>query len=79
MWFFRQAVAHHAAKDPLRREAYLLGKLDSLWSWRGRLVDNLITHRVIPMLAVGHNPNLSTLLAVARHCHVNFALTLASC
>jgi hypothetical protein len=66
MWFFRQVVAHHAAKDPLRREAYLLGKLDSLWSWRGRLVDDLITHRVVPTLAVGRNPDLSALLAVAR-------------
>lgn len=66
MWFFRQVVAHHAAKDPLRREAYLLGKLDSLWSWRGRLVDDLITHQVVPTLAVGRNPDLSALLAVAR-------------
>lgn len=66
MWFFRQVVAHHAAKDPLRREAYLLSKLDSLWSWRGRLVDDVITRQVVPSLAVGHNPDLPTLLATAR-------------
>jgi hypothetical protein len=66
MWFYRQIVAHHAAKDPLRREAYLLGKLDTLWSWRGRLVDDLITHQVIPALAVGRDPDLPTLLAIAR-------------
>lgn len=66
MWFFRQVVAHHAAKDPLRREAYLLSKLDSLWSWRGRLVDNVITRQVVPALTAGRDLDLSALLAVAR-------------
>lgn len=66
MWFYRQIVAHHAAKDPLRREAYLLGKLDSLWSWRGRLVDDVITRHVVPVLAAGRTPELATLLAIAR-------------
>lgn len=66
MWFYRQVIAHHAAKNPLRREAYLLGKLDSLWSWRGRLVDNVITRQVVPALAAGRDLDLSTLLAIAR-------------
>lgn len=65
-WFFRQIVAHHAAKDPLRREAYLLTKLSSLWSWRGRLVDDLITERVVPGLAAGQLPSLSALTVEAR-------------
>ena len=50
MWFYQKVVAHHAAKDPLRREAYLLGKLDSLWSWRGRLIDDIITRQLVPAL-----------------------------
>lgn len=65
-WFYKQFIAHHAAKDPARREAYLLSKLDSLWSWRGRLVDDVITHQVIPTLAAGRSPELVPLLDVAR-------------
>lgn len=65
-WFYRQVIAHHAAKDPSRREAYLLGKLDSLWSWRGRLVDDVITHHVIPSLARGRTPVPTALLSAAR-------------
>ena len=65
-WFYRQVVAHHAAKDPVRREAYLLGKLDSLWSWRGRLVDDVITQHIVPPLSWGQVPTLATLLSVAR-------------
>jgi len=68
-WFFRSVVAHHAAKDLARREAYLLSKLDSLWSWRGRLVDDVITYHVVPTLMVGREPDLATLLAVARESH----------
>lgn len=64
-WFYRSVVAHHAAKDPLRREAYLLGKLDSLPSWRGRLVDEVVSERLVPSLAAGRVPEPSELLEVA--------------
>lgn len=65
-WFYRSVVAHHAAKDPVRREAYLLGKLDSLASWRGRLVDEVISTRAVPLLAVGRVPEPTELLSAAR-------------
>lgn len=65
-WFYRSVVAHHAAKDPLRREAYSLGKVDSLASWRGRLVDEVISERAVPSLARGQRPDLPELLAAAR-------------
>ena len=65
-WFYRTVVAHHAAKDPVRREAYLLGKLDTIWSWRGRLVDEVITRYVVPPLSWEQLPGLATLLSVAR-------------
>lgn len=65
-WFYRSVVAHHAAKDPLRREAYLLGKLDSLPSWRGRLVDEVISEKLVSSLAVGRVPEPSDLLTAAR-------------
>ena len=65
-WFYRSVVAHHAAKDPLRRKAYLLGKVDSLASWRGRLVDEVISEQAVPSLARGQFPNLPELLETAR-------------
>lgn len=77
-WFYRAVVAHHAAKDPVRRKAYLLGKLDSLASWRGRLVDETISERVVPGLAARRVPELPELLSVARErfeAQLAFALT----
>ena len=65
-WFYRSVVAHHAAKDPLRREAYLLGKVSSLASWRGQLVDEVISEQAVPSLAGGQLPDLSELLETAR-------------
>ncbi len=65
-WFYRSVVAHHAAKDPQRRQAYLLGKVDSLASWRGRLVDEVISEQVIPSLALGQRQALPELLETTR-------------
>ena len=65
-WFYRAVVAHHAAKDPVRRTAYLLGKQDSVWSWRGRLVDEVLSTRAVPFLGAGRLPELSGLVAAAR-------------
>ena len=50
----------------MRREAYLLGKLDSLVSWRGRLVDKVISEQAVPSLARGQLPDLPKLLEIAR-------------
>lgn len=65
-WFYRAVVAHHAAKDPGRRAAYLLGKQDSVWSWRGRLVDETLSAQAVPLLGAGRLPELSGLVAAAR-------------
>lgn len=65
-WFYRAVVAHHAAKDPVRRAAYLLGKQDSVWSWRGRLVDEVVSQRAVPLLGAGRVPDLPTLVAAAQ-------------
>ncbi len=65
-WFYRAVVGHHAAKDPVRRTAYLLGKQDSVWSWRGRLVDEVLSTRAVPLLETGRSPELSALVAAAR-------------
>ncbi len=77
-WFYRTVIAHHAAKDPLRREAYLLGKLSGLPPWRGRLVDEIVSEKLIPNLALGRIPELAELLEVARRrfeAQLKFALS----
>ena len=77
-WFYRTVIAHHAAKDPLRREAYLLGKLSGLPPWRGRLVDEIVSDKLIPNLAAGRISKLAELLEAARRrfeAQLAFALT----
>jgi len=49
-WFYKQHVANHKAKDPLRREAYRLSKLENVSAWRGKIVDDTISEFVIPSL-----------------------------
>jgi hypothetical protein len=50
-WYFKHCVANaHAKKDPLRRRAYLLSKLQSISGWRGQLVDTVISKELVPAL-----------------------------
>lgn len=57
-WFFKNVVASARAKDPVRKRAYLLSKLQSVSAWRGRIVDDVISNFIIPQLNRG---NLVTL------------------
>ncbi len=47
-WFFKNVVANARAKDPFRKRAYLLSKLQSISAWRGSIVDNVISNTIIP-------------------------------
>ncbi len=49
-WFYKHVVAHSRAKDPLRREAYRLSKLDGIQAWRGKIVDTVISDTIIPSI-----------------------------
>lgn len=50
-WFYKTHVANaNAKKDPLRREAFLLSKLQSVSAWRGQVVDLVIERQVVPTL-----------------------------
>lgn len=49
-WYFKNHVASATAHDPFRREAYLLSKHQSIAAWRGNIVDQVISTRVIPAL-----------------------------
>lgn len=65
-WFFKNIVASAKAKDSLRRRAYLLGKLQSISAWRGKIVDDVITRTIIPNLNRGFWSTLAAAKARAR-------------
>jgi len=64
-WYYRHVLANARAKDPLRQEAYRLSKLVTVYSWRGKLVDNVISHVVVPALNQGHRVGLDEALRAA--------------
>ena len=49
-YYFRQIAAWHNARDPLRREAFVLKQLKTLELWRGLLVHQGIERFVVPNL-----------------------------
>ena len=65
-WFFKNVMASATAKDPSRRQAYLLGKLQSISAWRGSIVDKVISETLIPNLNRGISINLSKAINCAR-------------
>src|SRR6266511_1499673 len=66
-WYFKTHVANaNAKKIPLRREAYLLSKLQSIAAWRGSVVDHVIGRRVVPALNNGWGINLANVLSYAK-------------
>ena len=52
-WYFKNVAANSRAKDPFRKRAYLLSKLQSISAWRGRIVDDVISNMIIPNLNRG--------------------------
>jgi len=49
-WFYSKVLANSLAKDPLRREAYRLSKLNGIHAWRGRIVDTVLSETIIPSI-----------------------------
>lgn len=50
-WFFKNIIANGVTKDQARRRIYLLSKLQSLSSWRGQIVDTVISDLIMPAVA----------------------------
>ncbi len=50
----------------MRREAYLLSKLQSLYAWRGQIVDTVVEQVLVPALSQGKRPMLNEMLNSAR-------------
>ena len=62
-WFYKSKFASALAKkDPERREAYLLSKLGSVQTWRGKLVDKIIEDTLVPVFRMRRVPKLGSVL-----------------
>jgi hypothetical protein len=74
-WYFKNFVANAIAKkDPVRREAYLLSKLQSISAWRGQIVDLVISDTLVPALNGRRRVTLADLKQRAKY---HFDLQLA--
>lgn len=56
-YFFGNSMSSHNAKDPERREAFILKQLQSLPLWQGSLVHKGIHRYMVPYLTNGYLPN----------------------
>lgn len=66
-WYFKHCLANaNAKKNPDRRNAYLLSKLQSISAWRGQIVDSVISTQLVPALNHGRSPTLLQLKTEAR-------------
>jgi hypothetical protein len=66
-WYYKNCVANAIAKkDPIRRKAYLLGKLQTISAWRGQIVDSVISDFIVPALNAKRGVTLKPAKAQAR-------------
>lgn len=65
-WFYKNVVASARAKDSFRKRAYLLSKLQSISAWRGKIVDDVLSHTLIPNLNRGIRMNFRDIKNRAR-------------
>ncbi len=66
-WFYKNILASATAKNPaIRREAYLLSKLNSLAAWRGKIVDQVISTKVVWELSHSQRFHLGATLREAK-------------
>lgn len=65
-FFFGSVAAWHNAKDPLRRESFLLSQVKGMDAWRGNLVHEAIRSFVVPALAAHQAVPWERVIAEAR-------------
>jgi hypothetical protein len=65
-WFYRYIFAEARSKDDRRREAYILSKMQSIFAWRGQLVDTVLGDYVVSELNAMRMPTLAGAITVAR-------------
>lgn len=66
-WYYKNCVANaNAKKDPIRRKAYLLSKLQSISAWRGKIVEAAIERGIIPAINNKHRITLADTKRIAK-------------
>lgn len=64
-WYYETQFANSRARDPNRKEAFLLKQLQNVHAWRGKLVDQVISNFVVPKLNHHETPELKQVLDYA--------------
>jgi hypothetical protein len=64
-WYYYAMVANPRSNDPLRKEAYHLKQLQSVFAWRGSLVDSVIQHFLVPEIRKHNLPSEEKVLEYA--------------
>lgn len=64
-WFYKTCLGNARAKDPLRQQAYRLGKLQSISAWRGSIVDHVLSQHVMPAIEFGDDITQQDAIALA--------------
>src|SRR4051794_24761769 len=64
-YIFGHMMAAHNAKDPLRREAYILKQLQQVSAWQGSVVHAVLASQFVPALRIGRAPRPSALCPAA--------------
>jgi hypothetical protein len=62
-YYFREVVAWHSGKDPLRRESFVLKQLKTIDQWQGLLVHRGIEKLVVPLVSENARPNWNQVIA----------------
>jgi hypothetical protein len=70
-WYFKNVLASWNSKDPMRREAFVLSKLQSLSAWRGSVVDKIVSTAVIDQLRRHDPPSIDRVIDAARRVFVD--------
>lgn len=66
-WFFQNCLANHRAKHgTAARNAYVLSKLCSVWAWRGKLVDTVVSKHIVPLILRKREVNLRYIISIAH-------------
>ena len=65
-WYFSDVMASHGLKNAERREVYLLKQLQSVFAWRGSLVDKVIELAIVPQLNKGIIPTKEDIITYAH-------------
>lgn len=65
-WFYANVMANGVTKDAMRRQVYLLSKLQTVAGWRGSIVDAVIEAAVVPVLQRRQTPDADIVVARAR-------------